>query len=216
MNYLVAEKVSKVFSHGFFRGKTFSVLNDLSFEVALGEGLWVRGKNGSGKTTLLRTLASLSLPTKGKVFLAGINLALQPNLAQQHIAYVPAEQLGFFGRLSNRDNLKLFCTLNEEEFQPEENHTSMMIAALGLGSFLDTPFEKSSSGIRKKCLLLSALLKKPKVLLIDEIFSNIDAESREQMNHLLEAQVTKNPMALVWVAHESRQPFHFPCKELHL
>lgn len=216
MDTLVAEKISKVFSKGFFNEKTFSVLRDLSFHVKVGEGLWVRGKNGSGKTTLLRTLAMLSLPTAGKVFFAGTDLAVEPNIVQQHFAYVPAEQLGFFGRVRNRDNLKMFCTLNEEEFNPHEKETADMIAALGLVPFLDTPFERSSSGIRKKCLLLSALLKRPKVLLIDEIFSNIDAESRKQMNLLLEKQMAKHPMVMVWVAHENQHAFGFPCKELHL
>src|SRR5689334_10174412 len=148
----------------------FAALRDVSAEFAAGKLYAILGDNGAGKTTLLRAMVGLAQPTRGTISLLG-NEDLRA--ATHHIGYMAHPTL-LYEEMSGMENLRYFAALyGIRDDQPCER----AIRAVGLDPALTRRVGQYSQGMRQRLSLARAVVHDPKILFLDEPFSNVDVVS---------------------------------------
>ena len=155
----------------------FAALRDVTAEFDAGKFHVILGDNGAGKTTLLRALAGLAQPTRGTVLILGKT----PHEACRDIGYMAHPSL-LYDELSGMENLRYFARLYDIA---GDARCQRVIRSVGLDPDLSRPVGKYSQGMRQRMSLARAILHDPKILLLDEPFSNVDAHSAREMVGLL-------------------------------
>jgi len=170
-----------------------NILRNVDLAVAPGELVVIDGKNGVGKTTLLRLLAGLETPTQGLVEISGYS----PRHVRGAIALVDQEY-SLLNSLSLAENLARFAP----HATPELLRSTLMEAGLrrSLLNDLEVSVRHFSGGQRQTVALACALLRKPKLLLLDEPAAALDAEARARLEMTLEKQLVEG-VAIVVVSH---------------
>jgi ABC-type multidrug transport system ATPase subunit len=156
----------------------FAALRGLSAEFSGGKLYAILGDNGAGKTTLLRALAGLTPPTRGSISMLGTT-DLRSVCGQ--LGYMAHPSL-LYDEMSGMENLRYFARLYEIS---DEGRCADVIRAVKLDPSLTRPVGQYSQGMRQRMSLARALLNDPKVLLLDEPFSNVDVRSAREMVSLL-------------------------------
>ena len=173
----------------------FAALRGVSAEFAGGKLYAILGDNGAGKTTLLRTLAGLNHPTRGEISILGksdfrdicdqVGYMAHPSLLYDEMSGM--ENLTYFGRLYGIKN---------------EARCREVISSVGLDPDLNRPVGQYSQGMRQRMSLARALLHDPKILLLDEPFSNVDVHSAADMVQLL-AKIRDLGKTIFVVTHQA-------------
>ncbi len=156
----------------------FAALRGVTAEFYPGRFYAILGYNGAGKTTLLRTLAGLSAPTRGTVSLLGTD-DLRSTCAQ--VGYMAHPSL-LYDEMSGMENLCYFARLYGIV---DDRRCAAVIDAMKLDATLKRPVGQYSQGMRQRMSLARAMLNDPKILLLDEPFSNVDGRSAREMVSLL-------------------------------
>ncbi len=155
----------------------FAALRGVNAEFAPMKLYAILGDNGAGKTTLLRALAGLAQPTRGEVSILGAT----PRNACRDLGYMAHPSL-LYDEMSGLENLRYFASLyGIAGDQPCEQ----AIRAVALDPQLARPVGQYSQGMRQRLSLARAILHDPKILLLDEPFSNVDLHSAREMVGLL-------------------------------
>jgi ABC-type multidrug transport system ATPase subunit len=189
-----------------FTQPTAPALRGISLEVKQGEAVALLGVNGAGKTTLLRILATLLLPTRGSASLAGHETAREPAAVRRQIGYHAGSDLGFYARLTGRQNLRFFGRLNHlsDEFSADRIET--LSERFGLSRVLDRQARVLSSGTIQRLSLLRALLHQPKVLLLDEPTRSLDAIAAADFRHFLKTEVlARKDTSMLFASHTMQE-----------
>jgi ABC-type multidrug transport system ATPase subunit len=155
----------------------FAALRDVTAGFDAGRFHVILGDNGAGKTTLLRVLAGLTHPTRGEISILGRT----PREASREIGYMAHPSL-LYDEMSGMENLRYFARLYDIT---GEGRCRQVIQAVGLDAELARAVGKYSQGMRQRMSLARALLNDPKILLLDEPFSNVDVHSAREMVGLL-------------------------------
>jgi ABC-type multidrug transport system ATPase subunit len=155
----------------------FAALRGVTAEFDAGKFHVILGDNGAGKTTLLRALAGLAHPTRGTVSILG----KLPQEACREIGYMAHPSL-LYDEMSGMENLRYFARLYGIA---GDERCEQVIRAVGLDPELSRPVGKYSQGMRQRMSLARAILHDPKILLLDEPFSNVDVHSAREMVGLL-------------------------------
>lgn len=166
------ESVSKIY------GRTAAV-RSVSLDLQLGRFYVLRGENGAGKSTLLRMIAGLSAPTEGTIRVFG----LKPKEALDRMGYMAHAPL-LYDELSGMENLRFFGRLYGIE---SDRPLAEAMRRVGLDPELTRRVGQYSQGMRQRLSLARAIFHAPKLLLLDEPFSNVDPESASQIARLLAA-----------------------------
>jgi ABC-type multidrug transport system ATPase subunit len=156
----------------------FAALRGVSAEFSGGKLYAVLGDNGAGKTTLLRTLAGLNQPTSGEVTILGSRAFAE---VCRDVGYMAHPSL-LYDEMSGMENLSYFARLYGVQ---DDSRCASVIRAVGLDPELSRPVGQYSQGMRQRMSLARALLHDPKILLLDEPFSNVDVHSAGDMVRLL-------------------------------
>src|ERR1700681_1984951 len=156
----------------------FAALRGVTAEFSGGKLYAVLGDNGAGKTTLLRTLAGLSQPSSGEVAILG---AKKLHDICQQVGYMAHPSL-LYDEMSGMENLQYFARLYGIT---GGTRCAEVIRSVGLDPDLVRPVGQYSQGMRQRMSLARALLNDPKILLLDEPFSNVDVHSATEMVQLL-------------------------------
>jgi len=177
----------------------FAALRGITAEFPGGKLYAILGDNGAGKTTLLRTLAGLSEPSSGDVAILGANLRT-PNFRDicAQVGYMAHPSL-LYDEMSGTENLRYFARLYGIN---SDARCAEVIRAVGLDPELVRPVGQYSQGMRQRMSLARALLNDPKILLLDEPFSNVDVHSATEMVRLLAGLRDKGKTVLV-VTHQA-------------
>lgn len=157
----------------------FAALRGVSAEFDEGRFHAILGDNGAGKTTLLRALAGLAQPTQGTISIFGKN----PRQACREIGYMAHPSL-LYDEMSGMENLRYFAGLYGLQ---GDSRCEEAIRAVGLDPELKRGVGQYSQGMRQRMSLARAILHDPKLLLLDEPFSNVDVHSAREMVGLLKA-----------------------------
>jgi ABC-type multidrug transport system ATPase subunit len=156
----------------------FAALRGVTAEFAPGRLYAILGDNGAGKTTFLRALAGLTTLTRGSISMLGTN-DLRSVCGQ--MGYMAHPSL-LYDEMSGMENLRYFAHLYEIT---DERRCADVIRAVKLDPSLTRPVGQYSQGMRQRMSLARALLNDPKILLLDEPFSNVDLRSAREMVVLL-------------------------------
>jgi ABC-type multidrug transport system ATPase subunit len=156
----------------------FAALRGVSAEFVGGRLYAILGDNGAGKTTLLRTLAGLNQPSSGEIAILGSS-KFHDICAQ--VGYMAHPSL-LYDEMSGMENLEYFARLYGIT---DRMRCAEAIRAVGLDPELLRPVGQYSQGMRQRMSLARALLNDPKILLLDEPFSNVDLHSAGEMVRLL-------------------------------
>jgi len=156
----------------------FAALRGITAEFSTGKLYAILGDNGAGKTTLLRTLAGLSQPSSGEVAILG---ASKFHDICQQVGYMAHPSL-LYDEMSGMENLEYFARLYGIT---GSTRCAEVIGSVGLDPDLVRPVGQYSQGMRQRMSLARALLNDPKILLLDEPFSNVDVHSATEMVQLL-------------------------------
>jgi heme ABC exporter ATP-binding subunit CcmA len=155
----------------------FAALRGVTAEFAPGKFYVILGDNGAGKTTLLRALAGLAHPTHGTVSILG----KKPQEACHEVGYMAHPSL-LYDEMSGLENLRYFARLYGIS---GDDCCAQAIRSVRLDPELARPVGQYSQGMRQRMSLARALLHDPKILLLDEPFSNVDVHSAREMATLL-------------------------------
>jgi heme ABC exporter ATP-binding subunit CcmA len=173
----------------------FAALRGVTAEFSGGKLYAILGDNGAGKTTLLRILAGLSRPSSGQVSILGAR-KFRDICAQ--VGYMAHPSL-LYDEMSGMENLEYFARLYGINGRAR---CSEVIGAVGLDPELSRPVGQYSQGMRQRMSLARALLNHPKILLLDEPFSNVDAHSAAEMVRLL-ARIRDQGTTIFIVTHQA-------------
>jgi sodium transport system ATP-binding protein len=154
------------------RGARLAV-DHIGFEVHAGEVFGLLGPNGAGKTTTLRMLATLLKPTSGTATLNGFDIVREPEQVRGQIGFLSGD-MGLYGRLTPRETLEFFASLNGLDRGRATRRISDLLAMLDMNSFADVRGDKLSTGMKQKTAIARALLHDPPVLILDEPTSGLD------------------------------------------
>ena len=150
-----------------------TLLHDLSFSVEKNQIGFVSGSSGIGKSTLFNIIAGLILPKKGKIMLNDIllndvNFSLETE--KREVGYV-FQDFALFPHINVNRNIRYAISSEVSELFDE------LVSKLGLLELLDKMPHELSGGQQQRAALLRAILMKPKILLLDEPFSNLDKDN---------------------------------------
>ena len=155
----------------------FAALRGVNAEFAAGQFHAILGDNGAGKTTLLRALAGLAQPTRGQVSIFGN----APRDACRELGYMAHPSL-LYDEMSGMENLRYFARLYGIV---GDESCERAIHSVRLDPALARPVGQYSQDMRQRMSLARAILHDPKILLLNEPFSNVDANSAQEMVGLL-------------------------------
>jgi ABC-2 type transport system ATP-binding protein len=183
MDQVVFESVRKIFRHrpalfnwlGRERGGETIALKDISFAAVRSEILVLLGPNGSGKTTTLKLISTILLPDNGSVYVGGFDARRDAGSVRRQVGIAVATERSFFPRLSARENLDFFATLDEVSRRERAQRIDDVLLDAGLEEQADTLVMKFSSGMYQRLGIARALMKRPSVLLLDEPTRSLDA-----------------------------------------
>jgi NitT/TauT family transport system ATP-binding protein len=195
---LTLRKVTKRFDGASGR---VTALDDISIDVREGEFLVLVGPSGCGKSTLLSLLAGLELPDEGQIRLAGT-----PVLGPGRDRLVMFQQDALFPWLNVLENVMFGLRLKPDLTDSERAESARYhLRLVGLGDKEKARPHELSGGMRQRVALARSLAPNPRVLLMDEPFSALDALTRDQLYGDLQEIFTKRRKTIVLVTHNIRE-----------
>src|SRR5512133_1567540 len=163
---------------------TFRAVDGLNLQVRAGEMVGLVGPDGAGKTTAIRLMCGALKPTSGIVRIAGYEVPAQVEKAREQIGYL-AQRFGLYGDLTVQENIEFFGEVFDIPIDELKPRAAELLNFAALGDFTDRPAAALSGGMQKKLGLASALIHRPKVLLLDEPTGGVDPVARQEFWQLL-------------------------------
>jgi spermidine/putrescine transport system ATP-binding protein len=178
----------------------FTAVDDVSLTVRTGEFLTLLGPSGCGKTTLLRLLAGFETPEAGAILLDGRDVTHEPpyrrNVNQVFQSYA------LFPHLNVRDNIGFGLRMQRVPRAEAETRIREAVAAVSLAGMAERSPAQLSGGQRQRVALARALVCRPKVLLLDEPLSALDAKLRHAMQLELKHLQRRLGLTFIFVTHD--------------
>lgn len=181
----------------YLSGMKTEALHDVTFDVAEGEFVCLVGSSGCGKSTLLNMLAGLDFPTQGQIYFD--NLPIEGPASDRVLIL---QEAALFPWLTVLDNVLFGLKLKSEIKANEKIDIAMTyLAQVGLEKFKHSPVHELSGGMKSRLALVRGLAVDPKVLLMDEPFSSLDALTREQIYEDIQWLWETHKKTIVFVTH---------------
>ncbi|MDR3471984.1 MAG: ABC transporter ATP-binding protein [Devosia sp.] len=159
-------------------------ISGLDLKVRAGEFYALLGPNGAGKTTLLRMIAGLLEPDSGSISVFGVDARRDPVAAKRVIAWVSDEPM-VYDRLTPLEYLRFIAGLWEMSAATAETNARTLIGWLGLAPHADERCGGFSKGMLQKVALAGALVHEPRLIILDEPLTGLDAGSARQVKNVL-------------------------------
>ncbi|WP_346863918.1 ABC transporter ATP-binding protein [uncultured Draconibacterium sp.] len=174
--------------------KEVEALKDISLKVNRGELFGLIGPDGAGKTTLIRILTTLLLPDSGNAKMDGLEICKNFKKVRHVIGYMPG-RFSLYQDLSVEENLNFFATVFGTTV--DENYDLIRDIYYQIEPFKKRRAGKLSGGMKQKLALSCALIHKPKILILDEPTTGVDAVSRKEFWEMLKNLQKKDITILV-------------------
>ncbi len=191
VNALELKGLTKVFDR--------PALDGLELTIRAGEFYALLGPNGAGKTTTLRVVAGLLRPDAGSVSVFGIDALADPVEAKRLIAWLSDEPM-IYEKLTPLEYLEFVAGLWRIDAATAEARARELIAWLGLGPHADERCQSFSRGMRQKVALAGALVHDPRLLILDEPLTGLDAGAARQVKDMLVERV-RGGVSVVMTTH---------------
>lgn len=188
------DNVKKIFQGR--NGETVA-LNGVSFDIKENEFVCVVGPSGCGKSTLLNIIAGLSHPTSGKVFLDGKEIV--DTGTERGVVF---QQYALFPWLTVRKNIEFGLKLKKMSKQEIQETTDRYLDMVDLKAFADSYPKELSGGMKQRVAIARAYAVNPEVLLMDEPFGALDAQTRTQLQSDLLDTWEKERKTCFFITHD--------------
>ena len=190
-----------------YEGERRPAIKAINLTVKRNELVYVVGPNASGKTTLLETINGLLPQFNGKVTVFGLDVQSNGRKIRCQIGYVPQDFMVKPGEPYTALDVVLMGRYGQIGFlhRPKAEDKKKAVEAmklLGIQELADRPMGKLSGGQQQKVMLARALAKNPKILLLDEPFSNLDPDSRGQIPSLITKLHEEKDLTTLIVTHD--------------
>lgn len=192
---LQIETLSKTF--GLAGGKRLTAVQDVSFTVERGSVCILLGPSGSGKSTILRMIAGLETQSAGTIRLKG-----QPIDGPGRDRGMVFQAYTSFDWMSVGKNVEFGMRINGISAAERKERAAHFVNLVGLTKFIDTYPSRLSGGMRQRVAIARTLANAPEVLLMDEPFGALDAETRWQMQELMIAVAEASGTTIIMVTHD--------------
>lgn len=198
MSILTLQNVNKKYSQAM----EFAI-KDVSFDVKEGEILALVGESGSGKTTLLRLIAGLEHPDSGVISLSGQKIVEGKKSVPAHERQVGMvfQDYALFPHLTIMENVKFGLKGPKEEVNRITRETLKLV---GLKEDFSKYPHQLSGGQQQRVALARAIAPNPKILLMDEPFSNLDAMLKDQVREEIRQIIKKTGITAIFVTHDTK------------
>jgi ABC-2 type transport system ATP-binding protein len=170
--------------HGLVKRFDRPAVDGLELTVRAGEFYALVGPNGAGKTTTLRMIAGLLRPDAGSIHIGGIDALSDPVAAKQIVAWVSDEPM-IYDKLTPREYLEFVSGLWGVASALAASRADTLLDWLDLAPHADERCESFSKGMRQKIALAGALVHEPRVIILDEPLTGLDAGSARQVKNVL-------------------------------
>jgi multiple sugar transport system ATP-binding protein len=197
MNFLSLEKLRKVYADGT------EAVKGIDFAADEGEFIVLLGPSGCGKTTTLRMIAGLEIATGGRIVLAGKDVtALRP--AHRDVGFV-FQFYALYPHLSVRDNIAFPLVCVGTSSREITQRVNAVAEKLGLTKLLKAYPRQLSGGDQQRVSLARAMVRRPRVWLMDEPLGTLDADRRLEMRDFLREQQLEAKVTTVYVTHDQEE-----------
>jgi putative spermidine/putrescine transport system ATP-binding protein len=180
-------------------GDTVAV-KDLDLSIAKGELVALLGPSGCGKTTTMRSIAGLLAPTSGRITLDAADIT-RVSANKRNVGLV-FQSYALFPHLSVYENVAFGLRLKGVRGQDLDARVSAGIKSVGLASFASRKPTELSGGQQQRVALARSMVMEPKVLLLDEPLSNLDARLRLEMRAELQRVQKETGVTMIFVTHD--------------
>jgi len=171
-------------------------LSELTATIRSGIVTGLVGPDGAGKTTLMRLLTALLLPSSGQIKVFGLDTRSDASQLHQIIGYMP-QKFGLYEDLSVIQNLRLYADLQNVTGKDRSQVFERLLSFTGLEPFQERLAGRLSGGMKQKLGLACSLVRKPRLLLLDEPSVGVDPQSRRELWRMVQELVDEE-MAVIW------------------
>ena len=172
----------------------------LSLHVGSGEVYGLLGSNGAGKSSTIKSVVGLVRPRAGRLYVSGVDPEADPVLAKTAIGYVPESPV-LYEALTPWEFFEFIASVRRLHAPDLAGQLHAFADALQFTPNLNEPIATLSQGTRQKLLLTAALLHGPRLLVLDEPFSNLDPRAVRIMKELLRAYVRRPGRGILFSTH---------------
>ncbi|HEX8322545.1 MAG TPA: ABC transporter ATP-binding protein [Tepidisphaeraceae bacterium] len=185
------------------RWGSFTAVDDVSLKIRAGEFLTLLGPSGCGKTTMLRMISGFEHPTSGRVLLDGRDVTGDPPYRRE--VNQVFQSYALFPHLTVRENIEFGLKMKKVERDELRRRVDEAVRIVALAEYQRRRPHQLSGGQRQRVALARAIVNRPKVLLLDEPLSALDASLRHTMQIELKRLQAKLGITFVFVTHDQEE-----------
>jgi ABC-2 type transport system ATP-binding protein len=170
-------------------------IKDISLNIASGDVLGLVGSDGAGKSTLLRLIATMIKPTRGEIYIKGLNIVSEKQKIKNIIGYMP-QRFGLYQDLTVEENMQFFMDIFDVPRKERKTRRDKYLGFSNLLPFTDRLAGNLSGGMKQKLGLACVLVHEPQLLILDEPTNGVDPVSRHEFWEILD-NMQKEGMTII-------------------
>ena len=174
----------------------FTAVDDVCLDVPPGEIHGFLGPNGAGKTTTIRMIAGLLQPSRGRVEIAGHDLAREPEEAKRALGFIPDRPF-LYEKLTAAEFLRFHGGLFGLEGEPVETRARELLELFELTAWRDELVESFSHGMKQRLVMCAAFLHRPRAVVVDEPMVGLDPRGARLIKEVFRVQSRKGVAILM-------------------
>lgn len=178
----------------------FEAVKGVSFEVQAGEIFGLLGPNGAGKSTLIRMMTTLIPITEGKAFIAGYDVAREPDMARRAIGVIPQAMTSDID-LTVEENLSIYAKLYGVPAEKRKKNIDELLEAVDLVKWRHAQTKTLSGGMRRRAEIARGLVHNPKIFFLDEPTTGLDPVSRVAVWEMLNKLKSERQLTMLITTH---------------
>jgi putative ABC transport system ATP-binding protein len=195
--------LSKTYMSG---GRPLEVLKDVDLTIEPGEFMAIMGPSGSGKSTLLNMIGALDRPTKGKVFINGIDLSklndnMLEDLRNREIGFI-FQFFNLIPRMDAQGNVELPMAIRGVSRSKRTERAKELLKLVGLAERADHKPSQLSGGEQQRVAIARALANEPHLILADELTGNLDSTTGAEIMNLLKRLNKEEGKTFILITHD--------------
>lgn len=199
-DYLVLKNLVKIFRSG---KESVTAVDKVNLEVKEGELVTLLGPSGCGKTTALRMISGFELPTSGKIFIDGEDVTITP--PNQRPTTMVFQNYALFPHMTVYQNIAYGLKIHREKEKNIRERTETIMNLVGLKGLNNRSPAQLSGGQQQRVSLARSLIMEPKVLLLDEPLSNLDAKMRVSTRLEIRKLQQRIGITSIYVTHDQEE-----------